>query len=115
MLPRVLLFSVIIKSENTKISFTFCNYIKKPQNIFIYSFSLLSVIYFLLFCFIRCTYSETLCLTTSQWNWIRKTQGDCFASCVMRRKSFFDRSPIVWYKPQVTIMGKFYLATTLCT
>jgi hypothetical protein len=44
-LPRVLLFLVIIKPENIKISFTFCSYIKTQKHLYL-QHQFTSVIYF---------------------------------------------------------------------
>jgi hypothetical protein len=50
MLAHVLLFSVIIKSENTKISFTFCNHIKNIKiSLFTALVYFLHLLYFILF------------------------------------------------------------------
>jgi hypothetical protein len=39
-IPRAILFLVLIKSENTKNSFTFCNYTENPKTTLLYSISL---------------------------------------------------------------------------
>jgi hypothetical protein len=75
MLPRVFLFSVIIKSENTKNILTFCNYTKNLKILYSISLVLPSVIYFLLFYFISCTYFETFCLITTWWSWGHKRRN----------------------------------------
>jgi hypothetical protein len=95
LLPFAIL--ALIKSENTKNTFTFCNYTENPTTLlYNINFSLLSVICFSVILFTY-TYFKTLCLTITRWSWGHKIRNLFCRLLDENGKSFFDCSPRVWY------------------
>jgi hypothetical protein len=97
----------ILFSENIKISFTFCNYIKNPKtSLFI------ALVYFMLFTFcyfICCNYSKTLCLTTTRWSWGLETRILLCRLPNENKESFFDGSREFDINPEASLCGKLLL------
>jgi hypothetical protein len=52
---------------------------------------------------------NTLCLTITRWSWGRNTRRLFCRLPDKNKDSFLNYSPRVWYKPQVTLVGKIFL------